>query len=236
MKVKVPEGPQGSLLFRVIAFFSRLQFGYLLRSKDNPRLLVGLFVFGAGTVAVGIITTVAFLTDLPLIFPPLGPSAFILFYTPMAVTASPRTVILSHTTAVAVGLLSLYCVGMIGPEADLVDPSVMNWYRVLVIAVSMAVTCVLMILLGCEHSPAAGSALIAAMGYLGNPAQIVGLPLAVVLLVIEAFVFNRIIGGLPYPVWRTNLRISRSYGVLAGIPDANTTFWQQMAVKMFQRR
>jgi CBS-domain-containing membrane protein len=236
MKPKTPEGPQSSLLFRVIAFFSRLRFGYLLRSKDNPRFLVGVFVFGAGTVAVGIITMVAFLTDLPLIFPPLGPSAFILFYTPMAVTASPRNVILSHSTAVAAGLMSLHLVGMIYPEAGLNHPAIMNWYRVLVIAVSMAVSCVLMIIMRCEHSPAAGSALIAAMGYLGNPAQIVGLPVAVVLLVVEAFVFNRIIGGLPYPTWRTDLKVSQSYGVLAGIPDSNTTFWQLMAVKMFQRR
>jgi CBS-domain-containing membrane protein len=154
----------------------------------------------------------------------------------MAVTASPRTVILSHTTAVAAGLLTLHLGGMICPEAHLVDPSVMNWYRVLVIAVSMAMACVIMITLRCEHSPAAGTALIAAMGYLGNPAQIIGLPIAVVLLVMEAFVFNRIIGGLPYPVWRTDPKVSRSYGVLAGIPDASTTFWQQMAVKMFQRR
>ena len=236
MKTDSPEGPQGGLLFRVIAFFSRLQFGYLLRSRGNPRLLAGLFVFGAGTVAVGIITAVAFMTNLPLIFPPLGPSAFVLFYTPMSVSASPRTVILSHTTAVAAGLLSLHLFNMIWPEAHLIHPSVMNWHRVLVIAVSMAVSCALMIVLHCEHPAAAGSALVAAMGYLETPAQIVGLPIAVVLLVTEAFIFNRIIGGLPYPLWRTDLKISQNYGLLAGIPDAKTTFWQQMAVRMFQRR
>ena len=236
MKGNPPVGPQHSFVFGVIAFFSRLQFGYVLRSKGNPRFLVVIFVFSAGTIAVGIITMVAFLAKLPLIFPPLGPSAFILFHTPMSVTASPRTVILSHTMAVAAGLLSLRLVGMICPETDLFDPSVMNWYRVLVISLSMGITCVMMIIMRCEHPPAAGSALIAAMGYLGNAAQIVGLPVAVVLLVIEAFFFNRIIGGLPYPFWRADPKISRSSGVLAGIPEADTTFWQQLAAKIFQRR
>jgi len=52
----------------------------------------------------------------------------------------------------------------------------------------------------------------------------------------DAFFFNRVLGGLPYPVWRADPKISRSYGVLAGIPDTEATFWQQMTVKIFQRR
>ena len=90
---KVPRrGPQGSLLFRTIAFFSRLQLRYLLQNVGNPHMLVVIFVFVAGASALGIITVAAYLTRLPLLFPPLGPSAYILFHTPMSVTASPRNV------------------------------------------------------------------------------------------------------------------------------------------------
>ncbi len=66
--------------------------------------------------------------------------------------------------------------------------------------------------------------------------QVLGLLAAVTLLILEAFLFNRIIGGLPYPVWRADPRISRSYGALAGIPEPSANFWQQMSTKIFQQR
>ena len=236
MKENQMLGPQNTLFFRVIAFFSKLQLSYLLRSMASPRFAVVLFVFIAGATAMGIITLVAYLTELPLLFPPLGPSAFILFHTPMSVTASPRNVILSHTLAVVAGLLSLWLVAILCPGSNLIDSSVMNWYRVMAIALSMGLIGILMISVRCVHPPAAASALIAAMGYLANPEQILGIIGAVILLVLEAIFFNRIIGGLPYPIWRADPNVARNYGVLAGIPETGTTFWQQLAAKTFQRR
>lgn len=236
MKKSQGLGPQHSLLFRLIAFFSRLQLDYLLRSMSDSRVLVVIFVFIAGATALGIITIAAYLTNLPLLFPPLGPSAFILFSTPMAVTASPRNVIFSHTMAVMAGFLSLWLIGVIYSEANLYDPTVMNWYRVMVIALSMGLIGFMMVALKCVHPPAAASALIAAMGYLTNIEQVLGLLGAVILLVMEAIFFNRIIGGLPYPMWQADPKVARDYGTLAGIAETETSFWQQLANKMFQRR
>ena len=182
------------------------------------------------------ITLAAYLTDLPLLYPPLGPTAFILFYTPMAVNASPRNVFLSHSLAVSTGLLSIRLVGLIFPDAALTDPTVMDWHRVAAIALAMGVTGVLLITVRCPHPPSAASALIAAMGFLTNPIQVLGLIVAVVLLLLEAFTFIRILGGLPYPVWRADPVVSRGYGVLAGIPTEGTTFWEQLEARLFQRR
>lgn len=112
----------------------------------------------------------------------------------------------------------------------------MNWYRVMAIALSMGLTGIIMISARCAHPPAAASALIAAMGYLESIEQILGIIGAVILLVLEAIFFNRIIGGLPYPIWRADPHAARSYGELAGIPQTGTTFWQQLAAKTFQRR
>ena len=236
VKRNQPLGPQHSFLFRVIAFLSKLQLEYLLRSMGNSHFLVVMFVFIAGATALGIITIAAYLTKLPLLFPPLGPSAFILFHTPMSMTASPRNVILSHTMAVAAGLLSLLLIGMIYPEANLSDPTVMNWYRVMVIALSMGLIGFMMVAVRCVHPPAAASALIAAMGYLANAEQILGLIGAVILLVLEAIFFNRIIGGMPYPMWGADPRVARNYGELAGIAESGTTFWKQLSTKIFQNR
>jgi CBS-domain-containing membrane protein len=138
--------------------------------------------------------------------------------------------------AVVAGLCSLWVVGMIYPTANLFDPSVMNWYRVLVIMVSMGIIAVMMITMRCLHPPAAASALIAAMGYLETSVQVLGLIGAVMLLVLEAFLFNRIIGGLPYPMWRVDPKVAKNYGELAGIPGIGITFWQQLSNKIFQRR
>jgi CBS-domain-containing membrane protein len=236
--VKEPKlmGPQHSLFFRVIAFFSRLQVGYVLRSRGYPRFIVIMFVFVAGAIALGTITIIAYLTELPLLFPPLGPSAFILFYTPMSIGASPRSVILSHTLAVAAGLSSLWLFTLVLSGANLYDPAAMNWYRVIVIAFSMGVICLLMILLKCVHPPAAASALIAAMGYLQHIEQILGLIVAVILLVLEGILFIKLIGGLPYPLWRADPQVARNYGELAGIPASGINFWQQLAIKSYQRR
>ena len=229
-------GAQHSFLFRLIAFFSRLRLGYILRSRGYPRFLVMIFVFAAGAIALGTITIIAYLTALPLLFPPLGPSAFILFYTPMSISASPRSVILSHSLALAAGLSSLWLFKLILPHANLYDPTVMNWYRVIVIAMSMGAICLMMIVAKCVHPPAAASALIAAMGYLQNVEQIVGFIAAVILLVLEGVIFIKLLGGLPYPFWRADPQVARNYGELAGIPATGINFWQQLAMKSYQRR
>ena len=236
MQERKLRGPQHSFLFRMIAFFSRLQFGYMLRSRGYPRFLVMTFVFASGATALGTITIIAYLTELPLLFPPLGPSAFILFYTPMSISASPRSVILSHTLAVAAGLSSLWMFKLLLSQANLYDPTVMNGYRVIVIALSMGVICLIMITIKCVHPPAAASALIAAMGYLQYVEQILGFIVAVIFLVLEGVFFIKILGGLPYPFWRADPQVARNYGELAGIPATGINFWQQLAMKSYQRR
>ena len=74
------------------------------------------------------------------------------------------------------------------------------------------------------------------MGYLATVEQILGIIAAAMLLVFEAIFFNRVIGGLPYPLWRADPKVARNYGELAGIPASETTFWRQLAAKTFERR
>ena len=106
-------------LFRVIAFMMRWRLSSLIRSARNPRLVVVLFAMAAGAVSLSTITMAAMLTKLPLLFPPLGPSAFILFVTPLTPQASPRSVVLSHVFAILVGLAALHLVVTMYPQAGL---------------------------------------------------------------------------------------------------------------------
>ena len=236
MNSEGPRGPQQGILFRGIAFISRLQLDYLIRTSRNPRPVIVLFVLITGATALAIISIAAYATRLPLIFPPLGPSAFILFHTPMSESASPRSMLLSHVMAVIAGLLAVHFINWTAPAVDLTDPAVMNWHRIGAIVIAMGLTGLIMVTWHCVHPPAAATALIAAMGYLETVIQVVGLIGAVVLLILEAIFFNRIIGGLPYPYWRGDPKVAATYGVLAGIPESGMTFWQKMVAKTFQKR
>lgn len=236
MKPLPYSGPQHSMLFRMVSFFSRLQFWYLIRSLGNKHVVTVLFVFIAGATALGTLTMMAYLTNLMMLFPPLGPSAFILFRTPLAETASPRNVIMAHTLALMAGLGSLALAGLLFPEMHHLQTVGINWHGVTAIALAMGMTSMAMVVLKCIHPPAAATALIAAMGYLENIVQVGGTLAAVLFLVAEAFFFNRILGGLPYPVWRFHAEKVKEYTIIAGMPEYGKTFWQRKARKTFQRR
>lgn len=225
--------PQHSLSYRVVAFFARFQVRYLLTLTRHQHLASMLFVLASGATAIGIITFMAWLTDLPLLFPPLGPSAFILFYTPLAENASPRNVVLSHGLALACGLAAFHGALTLFGTTDTVGS--FSWHSVAAMVAAMASVSLAMVALGCVHPPAAATSLIAAMGYVQNTVQGIGIMAAVLLLVAAAIVFNRYIGGLPYPFWRFDPDILRSYSHLAGLPHLGRSRWQQMVQSIFQR-
>lgn len=214
-----PAGPQGTFLFRAVSLATRLQLGSLVRRPGTSRWAVMAFVFLAGATALAIITAAALVTGLPLLFPPLGPSAFILFLTPMSDAASPRNVVLSHALALGAGLGAYW-------TAD---------SQIAAVIIAFGLSCTVMILLRCNHAPAAATALLAAMGFFESPLQIAGLLCAVLLLVGEAFLFNRILGGLPYPLWRADPSVSREYGALAGIPAESRGHWQELSHRLIRR-
>ncbi len=227
--------PHRRPLFRLVRFLAQPRLGALLHSRNRSRALVWSIVFLEGFAALAVIAVAAYLTRLPLLFPPLGPSAFILLRTPMAPAASPRSVILSHALALAAGLASVHFVGLLFPEAQLLGADAMNWPRVMSLLLAMGVASAAMIVVRCSHPPAAATALIAGMGLLRTPAQIAGLLAAAVILVAQAFVLHRLLSGLPYPLWRSDPMLIRSFGALAGLPDERSSFWDQLTQAVLVR-
>jgi CBS-domain-containing membrane protein len=57
-----------------------------------------------------------------------------------------------------------------------------------------------MVLARVPHPPAGATTLIVSLGILREPDQLVILMVAVVLLVVQGFLINRL-AGIPYPVW-----------------------------------
>jgi len=226
-------GPQGTRLFRLIRFFSRLQLRYLLPRLRHPERIVRLFVFVEGTLALAVLSAAAYYTRFPLLFPPLGPSAFILFRMPMSAAAAPRTVLLSHLWGLAAGFVALFLGMFFFPHQANADPGVVSAASIAVLSLAMGLSSLAMIWLECNHPPATATALIVAMGYITSLIQVIGFIVAVVLLITLAFLFNRILGGLPYSYWRHDPDVSSHYGTLAGITNRRQGYWQQLSRKMF---
>ena len=175
----------------------RLRLHWLLQHHAKTGVLA-LFSFVNGCISIGLMSILAVLTGSPLIFPSLGPTAFLFFYTPLAPSASPRNTIIGHAIGVLTGYLSLVVTGltMAGPALS----TGITWPRVIAAALSLGLTAGLMVLFKAPHPPAGATTLIISLGILHQPSQLVLLMGAVILLTLQAFIINRL-AGVPYPLW-----------------------------------
>jgi CBS-domain-containing membrane protein len=181
----------------VQGIFHRARVPWLL--DRFPRVpVLALFSFVNGCISIGLMAALAAVTHSPFIFPSLGPTAFLFFYTPTAPAASPRNTIVGHAIGITCGYFSLVVTGLTtAPPATTVG---VTWPRVIAAALSLGLTAGIMVLLRSPHPPAGATTLIVSLGILEKPIQLVLLMVAVVLLTLQAFVINRL-AGIPYPIW-----------------------------------
>ncbi len=193
-----PRHPIGGQMDDIVRGLVRpLRLPWLLRRHSHVPVLA-LFSFLNGCLSIGVMSALALVTHSPFIFPSLGPTAFLFFYTPTAPTASPRNTILGHGIGVLAGYTSLLLTGLTMTGSALAVG--VTWPRVLAAALSLGLTSGLMVLLRAPHPPAGATTLIIALGLLTKPSQLLLLMTAVVLLTAQAFVINRL-AGIPYPLW-----------------------------------
>ena len=89
----------------------RLRLTHLLeRFPERP--LWALFVFVNGFVSIAILAAVGMASHTPFVFPSLGPTAFLFFFTPLSPTASPRHTIYGHGIGILCGYFALWLVGL----------------------------------------------------------------------------------------------------------------------------
>lgn len=192
------EHPIGGEMSDILAgLFRRFQLKTLLGHYSRVPVLA-LFSFINGCLSIGIMAALAIITGSPFIFPSLGPTAFLFFYTPTAPTASPRNALYGHLIGIVAGYGSLLITGltMAGPAlaVGVTGP------RVIAAALSLGLTSGLMVLLKAPHPPAGATTLIISLGILTKPLHLVILMCAVVLLTAQAFIINRL-AGIDYPLW-----------------------------------
>jgi CBS domain-containing membrane protein len=192
------EHPIGGEMSDVVrGLLVRVRLPWLLQHHARIPVLA-LFSFINGCISIALMSALAVVTHSPFIFPSLGPTAFLFFYTPTAPTASPRNTIIGHAVGVVAGYLSLVVTGLTqaGPALTVG----VTWPRVIAAGLSLGLTAGVMVLLKSPHPPAGATTLIVSLGILRQPWQLVLLMGAVVLLTLQAIVINRL-AGIPYPLW-----------------------------------
>src|SRR5215831_10743030 len=192
-------GPIGGDMAAIVyGLASRARLPALLRRYDNITIL-GLFAMVNGIIAIGLMALAALVTGAPFIFPSLGPTAFLLFYTPMQVTACPRNTLIGHAIGAAAGYLALVLFGLTDAGPALTTGVTAS--RVGAAALSLGLTSGVMVWARVPHPPAGATTLIVSLGVLTKPWQLAVLMLAVFLLVLQGLAINRL-AGIPYPIWR----------------------------------
>ena len=176
-----------------------LKLEWLLR-RFPPRLVWSLYVLINGFITIALLAVLALFTKSPFVFPSLGPTAYLLFFSPLAETSSPRNTILGHAIGLICGYAAFSLTGAsnlpFGVHAGIYGP------RVLAAALSLSTTGALMVLLRASHPPAGATTLIVSLGIISHPRELVIIEIAVFLLVAQALVINRL-AGLPYPFWNS---------------------------------
>src|SRR6266566_5582966 len=190
-----PIGGEMSDILR--GLFRHLRLPWLTQRYAQTPVLA-LFSCINGCISIGLMSVLAVLTHSPFVFPSLGPTAFLFFYTPTAPSASPRNTLIGHAAGAGAGYLSLVVTGLTttGPALTVG----VTWPRVIAAALSLGFTAGLMVLFKSPHPPAGATTLIISLGILRQPWQLVLLMVAVVLLTLQAFVIN-CLAGIPYPLW-----------------------------------
>lgn len=169
-----------------------------LTERHDATWVLAIFAGVNGVVSIGVMAATALATGAPLVFPSLGPTAFLLFFTPLQPTASPRNTILGHLVGVLAGFLSLVLFGLTAAGPALTEG--VTAARVGAAALSLGLTSGVMVLLRAAHPPAGATTLIVSLGILTAPSQLAVLMLGVALLVGQGLLINRL-AGVPYPWW-----------------------------------
>lgn len=191
-------GPIGGDMAAIVLGLARRARLTALTERHDSTTVMAAFAFVNGLIAIGSMALVALLTGEPFVFPSLGPTAFLLFYTPLLPASSPRNTLGGHFIGAAAGYVSLVLFDLTD-ELPALATSVTG-PRVGAAALSLGLTSGAMVLARVPHPPAGATTLIVSLGILREPEQLAVLMLAVALLVVQGLVINRL-AGIPYPTW-----------------------------------
>jgi CBS-domain-containing membrane protein len=164
-------------------------------------------VFMNGFATIALLAALAMIWSVPLVFPSLRPTAFLLFASPEAPSACPRNALCGHAIGILCGFGALWLTGLQHSPSAMLEG--VNLARVAAAALSLAFTGAFMILLDVVHSPAGATTLIISLGIITHPLHLLAIEAAVALIVIQALVTQRL-RGVSYPLRRRERSSNRA--------------------------
>jgi CBS domain-containing membrane protein len=176
---------------------TRLQMAPLLK-RFNERTVWAAFMFVNGFITIALLALLAMVTRTPFVFPSLGPTAFLFFFTPTSPTATPRHAIYGHAIGIACGWGALWICGLAHAPPTIIAG--VSGPRIMAAALSLALTGALMIILKAAHPPAGATTLIISLGMVTKPTYLLVIEIAVALLTVQSIAINRL-AGIDYPLW-----------------------------------
>ena len=198
--MSVNRGP--SLRLRWMMLRANLSLPALLSRLDETKV-VSVVAAVDGGAAILVVSLAAWLTGLPLLFPALGPSAFLFFTSPFSPAAQPRSVVLGHCIGIVSGWAAWGLVSAVsGEPVSLTEPSLA---LCLSANIGFTMTCLLLVRFRCPHAPACASALIVATGAIAGPHQLLLMASAVMMLAVQGVVTHRLL-GVRTPLWASSAR------------------------------
>ena len=176
---------------------ARFQLTHLL-TRYSERPIWALFMFLNGFVTIALLAAVAMISDTPFVFPSLGPTAFLFFFTPRAPAATPRHTMYGHAIGILCGWGALWLFGL--QHAPPAMTTGVSAARAGAVALSLASTGAVMILLKAAHPPAGATTMIISLGIVTRPFHLLVIEIAVAILTVQAIAINRL-AGIDYPLW-----------------------------------
>lgn len=157
-----------------------------------------VYVVIASVLTMAVIGILAIWRSEPFVFPPLGPTIFILFAFPLAQEANPRNVIGAYLAGLTAGIVALLIFGLVDVPPDITD---LSWNRLGAILFSLGLAIALIMGFRLLHVPGVATALVVGMGLLSHPEDWLFMLVGVVAVTTLAVLINRIV-GIPHPLWR----------------------------------
>ncbi|HET7723249.1 MAG TPA: HPP family protein [Propionibacteriaceae bacterium] len=148
-------------------------------------------------VVLAIVGLVGILTHLPWLFPSLGPTVMLFFESPEQPASRPENTLIGHLTGAAMGVLCLY--GFSLQHTPSAPVGGLTGSYVAAGALSVALTTLVLTWLQRPHPPAGATTLIVSLGILRTPVQLLSLVGAVVLVTIDGWALNILLGTRPAP-------------------------------------
>jgi len=191
-KRKVP------LKTRWLLWRARLSTPALLSRFDEKKVISIVAGIHAG-LAILTISLFAWLTDLPLVFPALGPSTFILFSMPLTASGAPRSVIGGHFICLATGWTVWHLMSFLVGQPVSIELG--GWSLWISACIALALSCLLLVWFSCPHPPACGSSLVVALGAVTVWHDLLLMVAVITWLTYQAVLMNRW-AGLAVPLWK----------------------------------